>query len=900
MKRRGYLVGLLFSMASLALVGSSIVGAYGDTFYNTSDGIAGSPKPEIMGAVGYTQWVKKSELNVGIYFTSSSGQVTIKGYSYCPGLDKSPFSDGYSGGGGKGSKITNYEFDGGLGSKISGLDQGNNKRTGVVYGEKNTNCTGSNGNKVIKFANLAYNSDIKMYVATLKVKPYSDNLSGNIQNTFQLVASGPGATIAHLGDTAKNGAAANGYAVTLTQTNTTPKYNDYRIKFGADCSIKPNYNGGRVSIRLYDLDNTKGSAQGNGKLITMKLQEKDRDGSWSNVALYKQDTGGAQWTGGGFFTPPGGNNKDFSVWFLPKAGKIYQLNLNDVYYGNAIQYNTPFDGIYADQGCPWSAKPTSVVKVNNVVKATVASATTADKIDWVHTITSNGKYATTYDVDYRVYRKIDSGSQVMTLSNTWTKSRLPGVSKTITTPQLTAAQKASYAGHTVCERLWINPSAYNPPLQGAVYSTWQCVKISNAPGAPAATTTAYVDGSAATYAHPGQSITFTHEITSGVAYAIDGVVGAGSSPDSTWRGVWDATTSDSQLDLGRPTTFHKGPGTTPYSNDSSAFVPTNADVGKQVCRQVEATHTVAGVTTRITSAGACVTIVPSPVSPTVQFWGYDARIGGVATTTSMIKDSKTYGSWSEYGAMMNGTNTGDLFASGAAYENGVTTAPSLSDKSALSFANTGAGNPSTGNWNGPIGFDGSYASLCPALSQTAINGISNATSTQVICNTGGTIEIKDDITLDSSVKATSNVPQILIIAKNIKIDSGVKRIDAWLIAGAPSDFDITSTDTDGGAINTCSEDATLNADGTFKAFGDISDASWQDGTDACKNPLIVNGPVMANKVYFNRTTDPTAAGAGEVFNLRGDAFLWAFGGGGGMNGKGVAQTVSVKELPPRF
>ena len=78
------------------------------------------------------------------------------------------------------------------------------------------------------------------------------------------------------------------------------------------------------------------------------------------------------------------------------------------------------------------------------------------------------------------------------------------------------------------------------------------------------------------------------------------------------------------------------------------------------------------------------------------------------------------------------------------------------------------------------------------------------------------------------------IPQVLIFAKNIYIDSQVERIDAWLIT--------TGTGTDG-RLRTC-DVPNVN----------VIRGATQDNLDpVCSRRLQVNGPVMAGKVDLWRT-----------------------------------------------
>jgi hypothetical protein len=114
-----------------------------------------------------------------------------------------------------------------------------------------------------------------------------------------------------------------------------------------------------------------------------------------------------------------------------------------------------------------------------------------------------------------------------------------------------------------------------------------------------------------------------------------------------------------------------------------------------------------------------------------------------------------------------------------------------------------------------------------------------------------------------------DIPQLVIIAKNINIQQSVTNVDAWLIASS--------------TVNTCSNSGA-------KLSGDI-----------CKELLTIHGPVVADKLVLNRTagsgTGPASGDPAEIINLRPDAYLWAQLVA---SGSGKAETVKTVELPPRF
>lgn len=293
--------------------------------------------------------------------------------------------------------------------------------------------------------------------------------------------------------------------------------------------------------------------------------------------------------------------------------------------------------------------------------------------------------------------------------------------------------------------------------------------------------------------------------------------------------------------------------------------------------------------------------------PKVQIWGGDLLVGGLVTTSTSVKSSgNTFGSWVEYGAIAKGTIKG--LASGAAFAGptGLLNAD-IAKSSTLSFTNSNNHtdcdrDPTKSIDASVIGCYESASSIpsvaasfptntsTPTLSANSsldtLQGIYKTPDDMTI--TGGNIQKgrwivlnapNADIKITSDINYTTDtlnniqdIPQVVIIAKNITIDSGVKNIDAWLIA--------TNSDKSG-SIYTC------------EIVG--------DAIDKCKDKLTVNGPVMTDHLYLRRTYGSEAANPGEsaeTFNLRADAYLWAFSRASSDSGK--IRTVYTTELPPRL
>jgi hypothetical protein len=311
--------------------------------------------------------------------------------------------------------------------------------------------------------------------------------------------------------------------------------------------------------------------------------------------------------------------------------------------------------------------------------------------------------------------------------------------------------------------------------------------------------------------------------------------------------------------------------------------------------------------------------------PKVQVLGSDLSVGrsflgttapvpkaDIITNTStktVAGKSFTFGSWIEYGIFATGSVTGAGSASAYAGQSGASTGiatPFACDGTVLltfNNAKTNAGCdaaviggyatthsipdvasnfPITGSTptfnSGSIGSSkGVYTTAAASLT---ISGGALGKGQWVVINAPSTdVTITGDITYtSSSLGSVSDIPQLIIIARNINITDVVGRIDAWLVAKP-------STTLTNGKINTCS----IVADNA-PLYSTI-----------CSKQLIVNGPVIANRLLLRRTTDPGAgANSGnpaEIFNLRPDAYIWT---ATHTTSSGRIQTVYSTELPPRL
>jgi hypothetical protein len=378
-------------------------------------------------------------------------------------------------------------------------------------------------------------------------------------------------------------------------------------------------------------------------------------------------------------------------------------------------------------------------------------------------------------------------------------------------------------------------------------------------------------------------------VPSGNAYP-----GGGNSPSAPAQYYGNGLTS---LDSGSGTSFPLGNNLFKSSTDVLPDVP----VGSRVCYAFSVQPRAYNDNQWAHSVPICVVIAKSP---SLQVLGGDLRVGmafvgDTAPTSAMrtsvtVKTNKSYGSWGEYGLFAPGTITG--IGSGSAYSQGMNCVASCTTNP-LSFANS----PTDGGFVSTTKIPDVAASFPVTAATPTFSSLADASLKRVETGTGAitigggniskgqwlvinaptaTVTITGDITYDNgALTSLGDIPQLIIIANQINIDNNVKNVDAWLIASGPA-----------GTINTCSKSGAT----------DITPAT-QLTINLCQNPLVINGPVMAKKMYFQRTAGANQGAASsdpaEVINLRPDAYLWGISHNAT---SGRLTTVYETELPPRF
>lgn len=312
------------------------------------------------------------------------------------------------------------------------------------------------------------------------------------------------------------------------------------------------------------------------------------------------------------------------------------------------------------------------------------------------------------------------------------------------------------------------------------------------------------------------------------------------------------------------------------------------------------------------SSASCLTIGKRP---NVQIHGGDLRVGRhfaddatpidvanlakVVTSLTPKADGRTYGSWVEYGVFSPGVVTGFASLSGleGGYESNLPNTQEFWSK--LTFANTDneygffTTNPSgmgtipnvksallanrsvTNNLSATDAIDLNGNDVQSGLYQKDIGNLTINTSkleagkSVIVYVPEGTVTIAGNIDYSNGPYTDiSQIPQLVIIAKNISIKPSVVHVSAWLIADNKN----------AGVINTCDDPATLTM-------------------LICNQLLRIDGPVMAQHLKLRRTAGGAEGDPAEVINLPASTYLWSQYIG---RSDARAQTSLTTELPPYF
>lgn len=260
--------------------------------------------------------------------------------------------------------------------------------------------------------------------------------------------------------------------------------------------------------------------------------------------------------------------------------------------------------------------------------------------------------------------------------------------------------------------------------------------------------------------------------------------------------------------------------------------------------------------------------------PSLQAWGSSIIANGKIDTSESTYLNNRFGSWTDFGVISG--NEIKRMNSGATAIGGIAKAKTICERSPLTIANQNCANSSnalgfsnvdarTGFWEKLLAYFKGNSTLGNLASGIAPN------RTYIIRDTSNTITIAQDI-----INNHAN-SQVIIIGKNIKINSNVRRVDAWLVA--------IDSNGAGGTIDTCA---------------DVADESLSAGV--CTNQLVINGQLSAGKVKFKRTYggDPAENNLSlpaELVNYSPSTIIW---GGKQAAKEGNPRTVYLRKLPVRY
>lgn len=560
----------------------------------------------------------------------------------------------------------------------------------------------------------------------------------------------------------------------------------------------------------------------------------------------------------------------------------------------------------------WTLTGTTTMRVNGTTRTgSLASPTTVragDTINWTQTLRNNGPFATHRSVsvgtlvqDYNTAGNVTSSNvfNAATIASGWASGATRSWQNGTAANGYTYRIQASDVGKTLCRRLQWNPTSWNDTNPAQSFSTQRCVRVpynfnltpnianpprNLTPGEPIGPidprVTNEVPGGGTTITPDGVRWQLTrYELGTGVA-----------KPANTTNGTEPCSYFSNDCEIKRQGTRSFPTGATVLGALNGEVVPLDMALGSKICYGLSV-QPYSSSSNNWRHYSVCIGINKSP---TIQVWGGDLRVGGTIDASYFTgqKDAgqATFGSWVEYGALSRGANEG--LASGSALAEGTT--KSEQDRNELTFANRPSGTygrydftvpytmadqfnmPGTVYTSATFNLAGKNGMYRPSTDMTISGTVERGRAVIVYAPTR-TVTITDDTIYDgSSYTSRAEIPQLVIVARNIRIQQNVETVNAWLLAS--------------GYIDTCSD---VGTPGVLPVSGVLS-------SQVCDKRLTVNGPVATDKLILKRTGGAAAGSEGdsaEVFNLRADAYLWRYQNAAS---GGQVRVVSVKELPPRF
>ncbi|MGK2896315.1 MAG: hypothetical protein ACSLEY_01815 [Candidatus Saccharimonadales bacterium] len=704
----------------------------------------------------------------------------------------------------------------------------------------------------------------------------------------------------------------NGYISTVAENVAANHAYKFKIPLATPCRVESEI---RRTISLYDLDS--GHVDNGGRTITVNIRNSVSGNVISNSSgVYNLIRSGSLGDVGTY---------NLTMDFQPK-GKYY-LEVSGVDEINMVQYKIPFDTGNFETGCPVQQQY-DIVHTYTAPPATTlpnhtATYTWGIKNNGPDSVPTNYNINGTRDVEGRAVwtsgTRGNASSACYATNGLDVGSTIRGCTNTFTIPA-GAIPLTNY-----CQRLEYRPDADNVPgwhRTGNVctqvpynYTLRPFIGIN-----PIAT--GQLNGpvkispsilNSRTDGTRSEPITWqVHQLL----YAPGANHDTRSMQKSTNPACAHYTGESSCTRVASAHGVTVNPGTLALTDPAFDTVIQEIDAGTEVCYSLSITKwqnipgSSAGSDWRHTPL-ACFTVAKTPK---LQVRGGDVRVhgngtagtGGITTSNSSFgTPSKTYGSWTEYGAISNGANIS--FASGAGLLAGHASsvaAPAPWSQLTLSNVRVVGVTKSVALGGYTLGLQSqnlrTYFNSLPATGAAVSNltvsipgnlqvydfGTADVSLTSVanpagsyIIRTTGTVTIDSNITLDTDLTlgTISQIPQVVIAAGNITVSAAVYQVDAWLLAS--------------NQITTCPIPTGVPNPPVATNGLALTD---------CAIPLTINGPVQAKTVHFYRTAggdSDQATQAAETINFSGYAYLWLKQLQ--TRASHVVTTYSI-EKPPRF
>lgn len=240
-------------------------------------------------------------------------------------------------------------------------------------------------NVTIPRTSFSYRTDINAWVATItaRMSVVVQQQPNRVQFRLQVVtpSGSQNAKIGYSSTNSNNGfASANTYRCDFRGDRGCGLYYNYRIPFGAPCSLNSPVN---TAIVIEDGDNTTSVSQTSiqyQRQFTVQIINT----TTNTVVNNNSYTGGT------------GNRQTARYPFTVVPDNKYEFRVNNVYTNNVLQFKLPYDSIESIANCNWDLRP-SVTLSNNQLEANTTGLRVTSSV-------SNNGPAATPNVDWQVSR----------------------------------------------------------------------------------------------------------------------------------------------------------------------------------------------------------------------------------------------------------------------------------------------------------------------------------------------------------------------------------------------------------------------------------------------------------------------------------------------------------------